>query len=291
MQIPEIKRRLEEVKALYELEPCLRDLYVEGPSDLYIMTWFLRGVNRRDVHVYPIDFIELPEQMSAAHGLDTHSNRNKVILLSEELTGHFREQRIKAKCIVDADYDRCTGACKENYALLYTDYTSMEMYLFSVDFIEKFTELVLGGLPVAPAALHSNLKEVLQTMFVIHLTNEVLGWQMQWVDVARYISCDKQRIRFRADDFLKAYLMRNGQLSRIAQFRATMNDLAGRTDPDARHNIRGHDYTYVLFLTAKRLRRHRCGFTNLAAFESAFCGCIELRFVENEVLFQKVRTL
>jgi len=57
---------------------------------------------------------------------------------------------------------------------------------------------------------------------------------------------------------------------------------------DARHNIRGHDFTYLFFLVVKRYKGHRAGFKDLQTFEGALCGCIELDFLECEELFTRL---
>lgn len=123
----QFRRKLDELKAMYSLEPSLRDFYVEGDNELYILRWFFDEKKIRNVQVYPVDLIELPDDAFERSSLSKHSNRNNVIVLAEELSTCFKDNTIKVKCIADADYDRHLGRCRSNYILEYTDYTSTEM--------------------------------------------------------------------------------------------------------------------------------------------------------------------
>lgn len=291
MQIPEITRKLEEIKALYYLEPSLKDLYVEGTTDLNVLRWFFDKKRRKDVQVYPVDVIEIKDNIFQRANLSKHSNRNKVIVLAEELSKHFDKRKINVKCIVDADYDRYLGRCRDNYILEYTDYTSVEMYFFNDKFVSKFVDLVLHGFPVSPVRLMSYMKNVLQRIFLIRLANEELEWNMTWVDFRGYISWNDQGFKLDEERFLTSYLMRNGRVRNLDDFKSVMHDFEIKLNSDERHNIQGHDFTYLFFLMVKRYKGHRRGFGNLETFEGALCGCLELAFVEDEKLFVKLGTL
>ncbi len=70
-----------------------------------------------------------------------------------------------------------------------------------------------------------------------------------------------------------------------------MDVFEAKLDSDCRHNVRGHDFTYLFFLVVKRCKSHRAGFKDLRSFEGALCGCVELAFVEQERLFVKLAAL
>lgn len=291
MLVPETKRRLEEMKVLYYLEPSLKDLYVEGTTDLSILRWFFEKIRKKDVHIYSIDLVEVPDNVFEQANLSKHSNRNKVIVLAEELSKHFDQRRISAKCIADVDYDRHLGRCRNNYILEYTDYTSFEMYFFNNKYVGKFVDIVLHGFPVSSAILMRDMKNVLQRIFLIRLANERLGWNMRWLPFRGYISWNRRRVKFDEERFLTNYLTGNGRRKDMKQFQAVMSDFEEQLHQDPRHNIRGHDFTYLFFLTAKRYKGRRAGFKDVETFERALCGCLELDFLKDEKLFVRLGTL
>jgi hypothetical protein len=291
MQTSEIKRRLDELKALYQLEPSLRDLYLEGLNDLSIIRWFLTKKGKKEINVYPIEIIEVPDHAFDKANLSKHSNRNKVIVLSEELSEHFDKEKIKVRCIVDADFDRYLNRCRKNYILQYTDYSSVEMYLFNVETLEKFLGLGLKNFSVSSSKLLNDLKRILQRMFVIRLANESLSWEMTWIDIKSYISWNGKSVKFDESQFLKSYLMRNSRLKDIGRFKTAMYDFSERLDQDPRNNIQGHDFTYLFFLVVKRYARHRGRFANVETFEGTLCCCLELNSLQTERLFVKLADL
>ena len=81
----ELKKTLKELQDLYKLEPKLRDLYVEGSSDANFFRWYLktRGVN--GVGVYPVDVLDIPENIVRNYSLPLGSAKGRLIALSYEL--------------------------------------------------------------------------------------------------------------------------------------------------------------------------------------------------------------
>lgn len=288
MSALDIKRRLDEISVRYKLEPSLKDVYVEGTTEISILRWFFDEMDKKEVYIYPIDLIEIPDSAFEEAGLSKHSNHNRVIVLAEQLSRKFNQRRLNVKCVADADCDRYLGRCRSNYILEYTDYTSMEMYFFNKPLIQKFLQLVLGGFPMSADRVIRSLKNVLQRLFLIHLANEQLGWNMTWVDFRRYISWSNRGIKFDEPRFLRSYLMRNRQVMNLQEFKEVVTHFEDRLHSDTRHNIRGHDFTYLFFLMVKRYKGHRTGYKDTGTFEGAMCGCLELRFVKDERLFAKL---
>jgi len=284
----DIKQPLNEIRVQYQLEPSLKDVYVEGATDVSILRWFFDRKDKKDVHVYPIDIVEIPAEAYERTSLRAGSNHNKVIVLAEELSRDFDKKKIKVKCIADADYDRHLNKCRSNYVLEYTDYTSIEMYFFNKPFLSKFVNLALHGFSISQANLIRDFKKVLQRIFLIRLANESLEWSMKWIDFKEYISWSGGRIKLDEEQFLRNYLIRNGKIRALSEFKAVMRDFKEQLHQDPRHNIRGHDFTYLFFLVVKRYKGHRAGFKDLQTFEGSLCGCIELDFLECEELFKRL---
>jgi len=55
------KRTIEELLTLYELEPAIKDVFVEGPIDRAFFETVLRYARLGDVQVSEIEVIEIPE--------------------------------------------------------------------------------------------------------------------------------------------------------------------------------------------------------------------------------------
>jgi len=287
-----MRRPLVVIKARYELMPSLKEVYVEGKV-IELYRWFFQAKNMHHVKVYSIDTVEIDEKIINSYGLNEESNQHKLIALSEELQNDYKEDSLKVRCIVDADYDRHLKTTRNNNFLEYTDYTSVEMYFFNEPALDKFIGIVLKGLPVKCSLLIRNMAKVLERVYLIRLSNEKLKWGMRFPKketLKKYFVWTKTKIEFKEKEFIKNYLIMNGKGKKKAEFECIMKEYEGNLEADARHNIRGHDFTWALFHVSKKIKK-RIGFSTWERMESALLGCVEMAFVEDEQLFQRLSIL
>ncbi len=88
------KKTLDEIITLYQLEPSLTDIYVEGILDKGIILWFLNKTSKLHVNVYTIDLIEIPLTTITKYNLNVDSNRSKLIILASELNSQCQKKLI-----------------------------------------------------------------------------------------------------------------------------------------------------------------------------------------------------
>ena len=100
----EYRRTVSELLARYELEPTIRDVFVEGDGDSAIINWFTEEVGCKNVFVYDIGTVDVSEEFLTRLGL-TNNNRSRVIALSKGLSSHSRALSGRVVCIVDRDFD------------------------------------------------------------------------------------------------------------------------------------------------------------------------------------------
>jgi len=281
------KRTLDGLIAQYELEPALADVYVEGQRDKAILEWFLGRHSIDQVSVYAIDLIDIPETVVANLGLNTGSNRSKVAALSVELHSHFADQ-IRVLCVIDRDFeDYIPMVSTASSSLCLTDGNSMETYAFNEGSLSKFTSVVLGGFPLSPRALMDCLRRVLRILYAIRLTNEKLGWGMEWLPIKKYISISGFEIEFHKDAFVLAYLQKNGRVARRGLFERKLQTYLTELPDDCTRTSRGHDLSEVMLPLINRLRKDR-KFPNAAALEGALLGTLESHDLESYPLFQRI---
>ena len=125
----------------------------------------------------------------------------------------------------------------------------------------------------------------------MRLANEKLNWNMEWIDIRKYVSWTGKTVRFEEKRFLKNYLTKNARLGNLAEFNSVMQQFQAKLHSDPRHNIAGHDFTYLFFLVVKRHGSHGGGFRNMETLEGALRLCLELDFVHQEPLFVKLGAL
>jgi hypothetical protein len=276
----EINETLEEIKAKYTLEPYLKDIYVEASSDQAILKWFFNSLGFYDVQVFCIDLVNIPETIFVKYNLRLNSNQSLVIALSEELSIIPKHM---AKCLADADFDRYLKLLRKNSVLKYTDYTSMEMYFLNNDHIKKFSILELGYKLTLESKLLRNILATLKCLFVYRLANLSLGWKLVWINkIDDYIEVKKDGVIFNSSKFLDNYLLPRKKHKEI--FLKKVKEISDNLDTDIRNNIRGHDFTDMLYKVSHRIKGMK-RFRHFDDFEKALIGPIELSFIESEPLF------
>lgn len=281
-------KEINELVALYSLEPSLKDVYVEGTRDKNMIDWFLMDQNISGINVYQVDAIDVPDEVLDRHGLEPGSNRSRVIALSEELAAHLPSDR-KILCIVDRDYEDYLSSGHTNSYLEFTDYSSVDLYLWRKRTMQKFISLVLGSFPLSADQVMGDLIGVLEEVFLMRLTNEALGWGMKWIPFVKYVQFDGHII-FAADLFTKAYILKNSRWDQRAEFDCKRKELQASSQEDPRRRIRGHDLMDVLYYVTKKLKSSR-RFGNVETFQGAYTGCLETQDIRDEVLFQRISAL
>ena len=88
------------------------------------------------------------------------------------------------RCIADSDFDFVLSSRKTSAHLLYTDYTSVELYTYDKDFLSKV--LLLGfNIPESDTqSLFDSMTLVLQELFIVRASNQSLNWGMRLVVVS-----------------------------------------------------------------------------------------------------------
>jgi hypothetical protein len=187
----EKRRKLDELVARYELEPSLHDVYVEGLTDKSIIQWFLdeSNLDTKNCTVYEIDTVDIPTDQLFALGLND-SNRSRVIFLAFQLQRLIETSLPHVVCIADRDFDDLIGSSSiESELLLFTDYTSIEMYLFDSNMIEKFLRLALRKDDLEAVNIIKNISHSLEEMFLLRAANQSLSYGMQWLLPASLKDC------------------------------------------------------------------------------------------------------
>ena len=286
-------RTINELIAIYELEPNIHDIFVEGRRDLLFFRGIFRKIGVKEVIVREIsDSIELPNEIEdvAAH-LDLNlfnNNRSKVIcfaiFLESKLTSYHG-----VRCIAEKDFDFLLG--KNDYEceiLLFTDYTCIEMYFFNkvtlIDYFENFLRKI--GLPID--LIIQQFVNILTDLFLIRLVNKVLDLNMEWINFKKYWTCNNYQINFRKEEYITAYLSKNNNLSIKSQIFENLKDLKEKLTDDPRYQMHGHDFIDLL-----RYFNHRClgkpqKFCDLDIIEGAIFNSFDILNNIEEGLFKSL---
>ena len=288
----DITRKYSEIVSIAKFEPGLKNVYVEGLSDRYFINTFLNYHKIRGVVVYDIDtvdFSELYKNMEEEEAARYRaSNKERVVLLAKSLERDLNNAPLSTLCIVDVDWDNVLNEVRTGLYLAYTDYNSMDMYLFAREVIECYLKQGLRISSVNVANLMDSLMVLCRQLFHVHcLMHEN---KKQIVDNTKDVSFDKteQVCHLDFSEYWRKTLAKTGLTARSEELLALFNSRIIH-QCDNRMEMRGHDFVCFLYFCAKKMK------SNMKMDEDEFANMF-WQFANNEALaheplFQRVMNL
>lgn len=165
---------LEALLALYEYEPDLRDLYVEGATDVAFLRWFLqeRGIN--SVGIFAVgDRVEIPRDVLEDFGLSS-GEKQRVVALALCAQASLGSEQKSITCVADADTDHLIGPIPlGGECLIITEIPALENYALEE---APMTRVLQKGLAVSAevdvpgmlSILRRELREILAARAALH---------------------------------------------------------------------------------------------------------------------------
>lgn len=239
------KKKLNELLLLYDLEPELRDIYVEGDFDNAIIRWFLDEKDHKDVSVYSISSINIPASILIDLGRKDN-NRERVLYLAEFLYEKCEHNIGKVTCILDLDFSCFLSQCVKIPNLLYTDYSCMEMYFIDLEIMEKFFKVYCYKTDWPYQTILNSISSLLQRLFLFRLADEDLNWNIGVPGKFRDVTIKNWHLVLNEENYIRRFLNKKGKMSEVEIFYENVNAHKKKLKLDPRHQIHGHDFTKLL---------------------------------------------
>lgn len=282
------RKTVAELIAQYELEPTLRDLYVEGPSDKRLFEWFLKQFGCTPSSVFEISDINVDQKSLEKFGLQS-GNRDRVIALSLEFEKMLQKDAPYLLCIADSDFNFLLGCTHSSRYLLYTDYTSVDLYLWSEEVIDKLFYLGVPCKTGNSATLLTNFKDVLQELFIVRAANKKLGFGIHFTEFTRYCRINNNLVVFDCGRFAKNCLTTCGHSGDIDKFHAVCEELRAIKVATCKYRIRGHDYIKLLAWYVSRIVSSGGNvYRNPDMMRKMIILTVDAKSLENEGMFKKL---
>lgn len=296
------RRTIEELVTLYQLEPEVRDIFVEGATDRNFLEWHLGDIADGNplVRAYAVsERVDFPDDLIIEQDMPT-GERNRVICLAKSIEIMIPNHR-SAIFIVDRDYASLDAdAAPTIRGLTYTDFASMEAYAFNDRTLSKLLKVGLG----APASLTGNsvisaISQALISIFIVRLCLRESGTGAKLnTKVLSNWKTDDTAIEhinnvFRICLSQVSATSRNGitQQDLVAQYEAHRAKVGDET----RNYIRGHDISYLIVRYLKDFHKSifskdgRREYQSPAVLEVLLMTSIEWRDIEIYGLFKSMR--
>ncbi len=277
------RRTVAELKTLYRLEPTLIDIWVEGPSDQWVITWYLDRAALVQPKVKTIQEIEIGSDVLKKYGLTT-GNRNRLIALTYELDSELeRKTSASYLSIVDKDFDEFREKSIKSKSIVYTDFCSMEAYFFDPLVLRKFFQLCLGRADVDITRIMSDISVVTEKLFFARLANESMRLGLTWIQYDRLLSQQGKYVEIDMDAFCERLIQSNGRWSILDDYIEEIARVSKAKLLDTRNQMNGHDLIQLLYWANKTVFKVR------ADLERALRACLEADYLSRFAMFDSLR--
>ncbi|WP_405701616.1 hypothetical protein [Streptomyces sp. NBC_00069] len=293
LDIDENRRTPKELATLCEIEPEMREIIVEGRADAALLEWFFASTSgETDVQVYAVgDRVLLAAEDVISDGNNIGS-RGSVVTTASIVHANSSDT---GRIIFVADRD-CSSVgldpCPEINNLLFTDFSTMELYYFSPRPLQKLLSVALRApKELTSENLISDITPVLVSLFLIRATLRSLP------EPKKLASKVMQNLNFMPGghslDVADA-LTRSCSGENRDRLMEVYSKFEVPPDSDVRHYIRGHDIAaviirYVSSLHARLLREDRRHLAQPDAMSICLVTCLELVDLQDFELFKSLQ--
>jgi hypothetical protein len=285
MAIDGTRKTIDELILLYDAEPELRDIIVEGQVDKALMSWFM---SHYDLEVEPVvlsvyERIQMTDQEIEDEGY-TAGARGGLCAAAALITSKLKDSDQRAVTfIIDRDWDWLGGVdTVPSAAVLRTDYAAMELYGWNSTVLEKFARVgIRAPKSVTGSRIMSALAPVLIQLFLARWVLHDSGYGLAMpLKIEKYCDLSKKVVKTRsliAGAGGKAVANADVLTSKAVELLTSVPE-------DSRLAIHGHDIARLLFLYLKRYLPDAVRTAD--ALELIWIACIEMQDLENEPMFE-----
>jgi Protein of unknown function (DUF4435) len=260
------KWTIDELLARYDLEPGLRDVFVEGSFDREVLNHHLQA-SASGHAFYEIDAVDVPAKILAFHGL-TSGNKQRVIALSNELAKVPASAHVF--CLVDRDLDHWFGKVENSARLRWSSFCSIECHFLSAETLRDVVITTSRAKIANFDAFVYSLLSVLRQLYALRLADRELGLNLKWVALRKYLASDSSTITLDLSGYTQAVMNTSSAIKKKNEFIAATDTWQQKLVCDIRLACRGHDFTELLAWAVSEFNGHR---------EFATAGAIERLFV------------
>lgn len=223
----------------YDLEPELKDVFVEGCFDQDILHACFKAEGNDQRICYPIKSVNISNDLLKQYDL-TDGNKQRVIVLAMELDASVKNA--SCKCLVDSDLEIWIEQKLIAAYLVRTKFTSLDLYFFSENLLKKLL-LTSGKAKIQDWTLFFNsFISTLKDLYALRLADNQLKLHLKWTQWKKCLSKAESTIEFDATDYSKRVLLANDHGKSIVDFSASFREWREKLTEDPRLCIRGHDF-------------------------------------------------
>lgn len=293
------RRPVDELITMYELEPSLREVIVEGRVDASLIIWFFSAMGI-GVPVNALrDRVDIPRDTLEKFELDV-GERGRVVAAAT-IINQSPKARDALTFVVDADFDHIFGPTVPAIdCLLMTDYTAIDLYCCTTGVIEKFIRVALRSTDdIDGSVIIQSIKSALIALFSIR-------WVLKNTDgspsiiskIERRCRDDQGRLVIDTESVLRDSINSNswtpGGVPNVQELMKEVESLTNAlAEKEIRYVAHGHDFVALVALLIRKrynnlLKEDRSAFKNRETVGAALRLCLQANDLQEEHLFEQL---
>lgn len=291
----EITRTFDEVLARYEYEPGLKDLFVEGLSDKYLIEDFLTANEVYDISVFEIDSVDFEEVYKGMEQAEAKTlkdnNKNRVSYLSQAIDRQYGEKELKVLFVIDVDEDYTFGIDLRNSVTAYTDYNSMDMYLFSENTIGDFLKKALRiRRQYNVVEIMNSLAKVCRQLYFVNFLRLKHSPEAPRLDNDRDFHSNKSfELILDFDSYWNKSLQKFNLFGMKDALKAEFDELYAKDRLDVRLEMKGHDFVKCFYLALSKAGKKPDMSQDI--FANVLWQYVDKKNLAQQSLFQRILAL
>jgi hypothetical protein len=187
-------------------------------------------------------------------------------------------EKIKGECngasfIIDADLMYALEESRYPPPVFLTDFTSLELYYYDLDFINSSIERYCNRTAFLPSSNFRELEDILIKLFCIRLVNFKLQWGMSSPDLGKSLNYSNGQCVFDLEHYSSRLLMKNSRSGYLQTYTSQVNLYVEKMKVDPRKFIHGHDFvnTYVWYFKKRGVKTEMVNEMNFGKILSLAC--------------------
>lgn len=281
------RHTIAELVTRYSLYPSMADVYVEGRRDYTLLRWFLKRAAIGDASVYEIDAVDVPDSLVLAEGLST-GRRGRVITLARILGEQLRVPSRRLTFIADSDEDFLLRSRVSAPRLIYTDFTSMDLYLFNETTLSSYLHLVLDLPDLDARTMIQHIVPVLTELFLVRAAMRADGLNVRRIDFEPYCAMGSHHVDLDVPTYVSELLTSRGLQPNIAKLQRTASTLRAAMGLEPRHYIHGDDFVRIIKWYTRRVLKKQTvqRLDNEELLLRVIYGCADFAELSHQPLFR-----
>lgn len=237
-------RTVEEWQTVFELEPTLRDVFLEGETDRRLVEGFLRAIGNRDARVRTAAEIDFSGQVFSGNPFCS-GNKLRLISFAANLTRCFAQDVKGLTCLIDRDCDVIMPIVDYQYCVVSTDYANLPASFMEYSSVAFCIHTTYGK--EISKEFFDNVMEAARFNFALRIYRYSKRPSSQNVALEPSQSKDNTSLNFNKSDLIRRYAIRNNIASEQESILADVTDIFGRLIDNPRKYVNSHDFFALLY--------------------------------------------